>query len=198
MLLCNMNQTVITASADRTIRAWQPHSSEQCASPTMVGRHRDYVRCLAWARNPGLLFSGALDRSIAIWDINVGQPDHPIVSLQLNKNDDYDGVGAGVDRGSVYALGVGEYHPRRRSRPLMHRPCRLCPGGWYTRTGRSAVGSARWRREYRQACWTFGLRTKYHCKRGWQICKCRLRSTTSGLMTRSSPAARTPQSSSLS
>ena len=67
MLLCNLNQTVITASSDRTIRAWNPHSAAN--SPALVGRHRDYVKSLAWAKHPSVLFSGALDRMLSIWDI---------------------------------------------------------------------------------------------------------------------------------
>ena len=35
MLLCNLNQTVITGSADRTIRAWSPHMAN--SSPALIG-----------------------------------------------------------------------------------------------------------------------------------------------------------------
>jgi len=107
MLLCNLNQTVITASSDRTIQAWSPHSTTSTA-PVLVGRHRDYVKSLAWAKYPSLLFSGALDRQIAIWD--VGAPNHemPLLNIDLNKADEWGGVGLEGERGSVYALGVGE------------------------------------------------------------------------------------------
>jgi len=109
MLLCNLNQTVITASSDRTIRAWSPHASDEAGlSPSLVGRHRDYVRSLAWARYPSLLFSGALDRALSIWDVQAPNPDSPLLSIDLNKADDYGGVGLEGERGSVYALGVGE------------------------------------------------------------------------------------------
>lgn len=110
MILCNLNQTVITGSSDRTIRAWSPHASAESGnlSPVLVGRHRDYVRSLAWAKQPSLLFSGALDRQISIWDINVASPDTPVLNIDLNKTDEYGGFGMEGDRGSVYALGVGE------------------------------------------------------------------------------------------
>lgn len=109
MLLCNLNQTVITASSDRTIRAWNPHAEgEARLSPALVGRHRDYVKALAWARHPSLLFSGALDRYLSVWDISSPKPDTPIFSIDLSKITDYEGVGMDGDRGSVYALGVGE------------------------------------------------------------------------------------------
>lgn len=107
MLLCNLNQTVITASADRTIHAWSPHAIN--SAPTLVGRHRDYVKSLAWAKFPSLLFSGALDRQIAIWDVNAPDHDTPLLAIDLNKADDWGGVGFEGERGSVYALGVGEY-----------------------------------------------------------------------------------------
>lgn len=106
MLLCNLNQTVITASADRTIRAWTPHASAERLFPTLVGRHKDYVRSLAWARHPSLLFSGALDRQIAIWDIQGGTSETPVLTIDMEKVDDWGGVGPGTDRGSVYGLAV--------------------------------------------------------------------------------------------
>jgi len=109
MILCNLNQTVITASSDRTIRAWNPHASDESAfAPTMVGRHRDYVKALTWARHPSLLFSGALDRMLSVWDVSGQSNGTPIFSIDLGKIADYDGVGSDGERGSVYALGVGE------------------------------------------------------------------------------------------
>ncbi|WWC62960.1 uncharacterized protein I303_105558 [Kwoniella dejecticola CBS 10117] len=108
MLLCNLNQTVITASSDRTIRAWNPHATSDdpaSLSPSLVGSHRDYVRALAWAKYPGLLFSGALDRHLSIWDIK-SQVHEPVFNIDLTKVDDFGGVGMEGERGSVYALGV--------------------------------------------------------------------------------------------
>jgi WD repeat-containing protein 48 len=104
MLLCNLNQTVITASSDRTIHAWSPHSPS--AAPSLIGRHRDYVKSLAWAKYPSLLFSGALDRQVAIWDVGAGHHETPLLSIDLNKADEWGGVGLEGERGSVYALGV--------------------------------------------------------------------------------------------
>ncbi|ORY31816.1 hypothetical protein BCR39DRAFT_587333 [Naematelia encephala] len=108
MLLCNLNQTVITASSDRTIRAWSPHKhmGDSDTSPALVGRHRDYVRSLAWAKYPSLLFSGALDRQLSVWDTGELRPDAPLLNIDLNKADDWGGVGMEGERGSVYALGV--------------------------------------------------------------------------------------------
>ncbi len=109
-MLCNLNQTVITASSDRTIRAWSPHaaSDEQGLSPSLIGTHRDYVRALAWAKYPGLLFSGSLDRRLNLWDVQSGTPDAPVMSINMDVIEDYGGVGLEGERGSVYALGVGK------------------------------------------------------------------------------------------
>ncbi|ORX37083.1 hypothetical protein BD324DRAFT_624711 [Kockovaella imperatae] len=104
MLLCNLNQTVITGSSDRTIRAWSPHVQD--SAPALIGRHRDYVRCLAWAKQPALLFSGALDRYICLWDVAQPDPEKPLLQLDLSKSDDWGGVGMEGERGSVYALGT--------------------------------------------------------------------------------------------
>lgn len=108
MVLCNMNQTVITASSDRTIRAWSPHAEGDLSVPALIGHHTDYVRSLAFARHPGVLFSGALDRDISVWDINQPRPNEPVLKVRLSDIDDLGGIGDG-DWGSIYALGVGEF-----------------------------------------------------------------------------------------
>lgn len=46
ILLCNHNQTVVSASSDGTIKAWNPHAAIP-SDPAMVGSHTDYVRCLS-------------------------------------------------------------------------------------------------------------------------------------------------------
>ena len=99
---------MITASSDRTIRAWSPHATteEQGLSPSLVGTHRDYVRALAWAKYPALLFSGSLDRKLNLWDVQSGLPDTPVMSINMDIIEDYGGVGMEGERGSVYALGV--------------------------------------------------------------------------------------------
>ncbi|WVO18624.1 hypothetical protein L204_106343 [Cryptococcus depauperatus] len=103
LLLCNHNRTVITASSDRTIRAWTPHSTSNDPhppSPSLIGTHVDYVKALAWAKETGNLWSGSLDRKICLWDVSEGVGNDPILTINLepDKGD--------IDRGSVYALGV--------------------------------------------------------------------------------------------
>lgn len=108
MVLCNMNQTVITASSDRTIRAWSPHHCDDDTVPALIGHHTDYVRSLAFARHPGVLFSGALDRDISVWDIASPKPNEPVLKVRLSEVDDHGGSGLEGEWGSIYALGVGE------------------------------------------------------------------------------------------
>ncbi|WWC88328.1 uncharacterized protein L201_003237 [Kwoniella dendrophila CBS 6074] len=133
MLLCNLNQTVITASSDRTIRAWNPHSTID-EPPSLVGSHRDYVRALAWAKYPGLLFSGALDRHLSIWDIK-SQVHEPVFNIDLTKVDDFGGVGLEGERGSVYALGV-DHAGQVLAAGTPERVVRL----WDPRAGDSSIG----------------------------------------------------------
>jgi hypothetical protein len=104
-----MNQTVITASSDRTIRAWSPHAAEgELAVPALIGHHTDYVRSLAFAKKAGVLFSGALDRDISVWDIASPRPHDPVLKVRLSDIDDSGGIGFEGEWGSIYALGVGE------------------------------------------------------------------------------------------
>jgi WD repeat-containing protein 48 len=79
------------------------------------------VKALAWARHPSLLFSGALDRMLSVWDISGQSNGTPIFSIDLGKIADYDGVGSDGERGSVYALGVGEYTTTMRGMWLMRQ-----------------------------------------------------------------------------
>lgn len=45
--LCNYNQTIVSASSDGTVKAWNPHSPTN-SDPTQIGSHSDYVRCLTY------------------------------------------------------------------------------------------------------------------------------------------------------
>jgi hypothetical protein len=47
---------------------------------------------------------------LSVWDISGQSNGTPIFSIDLGKIADYDGVGSDGERGSVYALGVGELH----------------------------------------------------------------------------------------
>ncbi|CAE6451253.1 unnamed protein product [Rhizoctonia solani] len=67
IVLCNMNQTVVSASSDGTLRTYNPHST---GTPNILGSHSDYVRCLAYAPGPRWVASGSFDRTVKIWDVS--------------------------------------------------------------------------------------------------------------------------------
>ncbi|CAE6493686.1 unnamed protein product [Rhizoctonia solani] len=67
IVLCNMNQTVVSASSDGTLRTYNPHST---GAPNILGTHSDYVRCLAYAPGPRWVASGSFDRTVKIWDVS--------------------------------------------------------------------------------------------------------------------------------
>lgn len=47
ILLAMQNQVLISASSDRTVKAWRPHGDAQV--PTVVGTHADFVKVLSHA-----------------------------------------------------------------------------------------------------------------------------------------------------
>ncbi|GAA6061678.1 hypothetical protein JCM10212_005970 [Sporobolomyces blumeae] len=82
IVLCNYNRTLVSASSDSLVLAWSPHSSDHHdqVTPTQVGRHGDYVRCLATARDTHWVASGGFDRKIKLWDIGEGRSS-PLIDL---------------------------------------------------------------------------------------------------------------------
>ncbi|TIC25953.1 N-acetyltransferase 10 [Wallemia mellicola] len=70
ILLAMQNQVLISASSDRTVKAWRPHGDAQV--PTVVGTHADFVKVLSHARDRHWIASGGLDRFARIWDLNQG------------------------------------------------------------------------------------------------------------------------------
>ncbi|CAK5274050.1 unnamed protein product [Mycena citricolor] len=101
ILLCNYNQTLVSASSDGTVQAWTPHGPSD-SQPSLIGRHSDYVRCLSGCRTQNWVASGSFDRTIALWDLGRSQasPD-PLVTLQP--------VDAQSPKCSVYALAADPF-----------------------------------------------------------------------------------------
>lgn len=103
ILLCNSNQTVISASSDGTIKAWDPHSTVP-SDPSIVGSHSDYVRCLSLCREQNWVASGSFDRTIKLWDITrTGEASASDPLVTLNPAD------ASAPKSSVYAIAADPY-----------------------------------------------------------------------------------------
>ncbi|KAJ3494495.1 hypothetical protein NLJ89_g10796 [Agrocybe chaxingu] len=92
--LCNYNQTVVSASSDGTVKAWNPHALTP-TDPSTIGTHSDYVRCLTHCREQNWIASGSFDRTIKLWDLSRKNTD-PLVTLTAPK-------------ASVYALAADPF-----------------------------------------------------------------------------------------
>ncbi|KAI0667157.1 hypothetical protein C8Q78DRAFT_982656 [Trametes maxima] len=105
ILLCNYNQTLVSASSDGTIKAWSPHSHSHSAplhEPTIIGTHSDYVRCLTHCREQQWIASGSFDRTIKLWDLaTASRKTDPLITLHPP-----DAAGA---KSSIYALATDPY-----------------------------------------------------------------------------------------
>ncbi|KAF8178063.1 hypothetical protein BJ912DRAFT_670273 [Pholiota molesta] len=99
ILLCNYNQTVVSASSDGTVKAWSPHANTP-TDPSTIGSHSDYVRCLAHCREQNWVASGSFDRTIKLWDLHRTSTD-PLVTL--NPPD------ALAPKSSVYAIAADPF-----------------------------------------------------------------------------------------
>jgi WD repeat-containing protein 48 len=89
-------QSLVSASSDLTVKLWRPHSPA-VDTPQTIGRHSDYVKCLAAPSNFNWIASGGLDRKIRLWDAD-GGGEQLVIDV---------GDGGDNPKGSVYALGAG-------------------------------------------------------------------------------------------
>ncbi len=64
-----LNRTVIAASADRTIRLYDPRSKEGVIVKSQFTSHEGWVTCVDWCRERAELFlSGGHDNLVKMWD----------------------------------------------------------------------------------------------------------------------------------
>ncbi|KAJ6581489.1 hypothetical protein B0H19DRAFT_1115437 [Mycena capillaripes] len=101
ILLCNYNQTLVSASSDGTVQAWTPHAPG-APDPSTVGTHTDYVRCLAACRTQNWIASGSFDRTIKLWDLTRAST-NPDPLITLNPADPH------APKSSVYALAADPF-----------------------------------------------------------------------------------------
>ncbi|KAI9136835.1 WD40-repeat-containing domain protein [Paraphysoderma sedebokerense] len=72
IVLCNRNQSIVSASSDRTVKLWNLspfHENLTQPSAVNLGHHNDFVKCLASADEAGWVASGGLDSKINLWDV---------------------------------------------------------------------------------------------------------------------------------
>jgi WD repeat-containing protein 48 len=75
-----MPLAVVSCSSDETVKAWNPHDGAGAADTVVLGRHMDYVQCLAHSKQQKWVASGGFDRMIKLWDLNRERQD-PIITL---------------------------------------------------------------------------------------------------------------------
>ena len=83
--LCNNNQTLLSASADCTIKTWNPHDPNSFMSPQLLGTHNDYVKAIALADATDCVVSASLDHSVRVWDLREGRHD-PLWSVDTRSS----------------------------------------------------------------------------------------------------------------
>ena len=83
IVLCNQNQTVVSASSDGSVKAWNPHS---LSDPVRIGAHADYVRCLTQCRTQNWVASASFDRTIKIWDLSAPPSSEPTPLMTLSSH----------------------------------------------------------------------------------------------------------------
>ncbi|TIB36930.1 hypothetical protein E3P84_00581 [Wallemia ichthyophaga] len=84
IILAKQNQVLVSASSDRTVKAWRPHAEDN-HMPAVVGTHGDYVRVLSYARDRSWIASGGLDRCAKLWDLNEDRND-AVISIPTEQS----------------------------------------------------------------------------------------------------------------
>ena len=96
IILAHSKTALVSASSDITVKVWRPFANDG-QSPTTIGQHSDYVKCLAAPEaHSDWVASGGLDNKIKVWDLN-GAGEKLVIDT---------GEAEGSAKGSIYALSV--------------------------------------------------------------------------------------------
>jgi WD repeat-containing protein 48 len=79
IVLCKNSKTLFSASSDSTVKVW---NASKGTLLNTLSNHKDYVKCLAYAKDKNLLASAGFDKNIFIWDVNVSTALNPSGSLE--------------------------------------------------------------------------------------------------------------------
>lgn len=104
---------MISASSDRTIKLWRPHSIAPNSIYTL-GNHADYVKCLATSPVHNWVASAGFDRKVSLWDLNESRSD---AILTFTTNSQQQGQSTGSTghvsevspKSSIYALATNAH-----------------------------------------------------------------------------------------
>lgn len=98
IVLCSNGRNLISVSNDTTIKVWSTHPG-YCLST--LKSHKDYAKCLAYAKDREVVASAGLDQMIFLWDIQA------LTSLTATKNTvttkPLDG-----SKNSIYSLAINQ------------------------------------------------------------------------------------------
>lgn len=80
-----LSRTIITASADKHIRLYDPRSTEGALVKTMFTSHTQWVQSVRWSTiDENLFISGAYDNNMKLWDTR--SPKAPLYDLTGHKD----------------------------------------------------------------------------------------------------------------
>ncbi|KAI9265919.1 WD40-repeat-containing domain protein [Sporodiniella umbellata] len=105
IVLCDKGTCIVSASSDRTIKAWRPYDNSSKTAHT-IGTHTDYAKCLTYASHPGWVASGGLDRKIKIWNISHLQE---VITIDATPLSQHEAIGnnttySTTNKSSIYAI----------------------------------------------------------------------------------------------
>jgi WD repeat-containing protein 48 len=68
IVLVNSGKHILSASSDATIKLW---NAQKGTCMSTLRTHKDFVKCLAYAKDKEQVASGGFDNNIFLWDVNV-------------------------------------------------------------------------------------------------------------------------------